>query len=81
MWRRISLLLPPEEEPGTPGRPPLPFRQVIDGILFVLRTGCQWKALPNCFGSGATVHRRFQQWEHSAIIDTIMEVMLAWYDR
>jgi putative transposase len=81
MWSRIRPLFPPEKEPGTPGRPPVPFRQVIDGILFVLRTGCQWKALPNCFGSGSTVHRRFQQWERSGIIDTIMEVMLGWYAR
>lgn len=81
MWSRIRPLFPPEKEPGTPGRPPVPFRQVIDGILFVLRTGCQWKALPNCFGSGSTVHRRFQQWERSGIIDAIMEMMLGWYDR
>jgi putative transposase len=81
MWQRISPSLPPEKEPGTPGRPPVPFRKVIDGILFVLRTGCQWKALPDCFGSGSTVHRRFQQWERAGIIDAIMRVMLAWYDR
>ena len=81
MWRRISPLLPPEKEPGTPGRPPVPFRQVIDGILFVLRTGCQWKALPHCFGSGSTVHRRFQRWERTGVIDAIMEVMLGWYER
>jgi putative transposase len=59
----------------------VPFRKVINGILFVLRTGCQWKALPECFGSGSTVHRRFQQWERAGIIDAIMRVMLAWYDR
>ena len=53
MWQRIRPLLPPEKEPGTPGRPPVPFRKVMDGILFVLRTGCQWKALPRCYGSGS----------------------------
>ena len=36
MWQRIRPLLPPEKEPGTPGRPPLPFRKVMNGILFVL---------------------------------------------
>jgi hypothetical protein len=34
MWQRISPLLPTEKEPDTPGRPPVPFRKVINGILF-----------------------------------------------
>jgi transposase len=45
----------------TPGRPVVLYRRVLDGILFVLRTGCQWKAVPAAFGSGSTCHRRFQQ--------------------
>jgi hypothetical protein len=39
MWQKIRPLLPPEKDPGTPGRPPEAFRKVMDGILFVLRTG------------------------------------------
>ena len=34
----------------------------MDGIVYVLRTGCQWKMLPCEYGSGSTCHRRFQQW-------------------
>ncbi len=34
MWQRIQPLLPSEKDPGTPGRPPVPFRKVMDGILF-----------------------------------------------
>jgi putative transposase len=81
MWQEIRPLLPPEKEPGTPGRTPVPFRKVINGILFVLRTGCQWKALPKGYGSGSTAHRRFQQWTQAGIIDAIVELMLGWYDR
>lgn len=81
MWQRIRPLLPPEKEPGTPGRPPLPLRKVMNGILFVLRTGCQWKALPGCYGSGSTAHRRFQQWVGAGIIDAIVRVMVEWYER
>ena len=44
------------------GRPIIPFRKVLDGILYILRTGCQWKMLPSEFGSGSTCHRRFQEW-------------------
>jgi len=53
----------------------------MDGILFVLRTGCQWKALPGCYGSGSTAHRRFQQWVRQGIIDAIVRVMVEWYER
>jgi transposase len=54
LWADCRALLPPEKAPGTCGRPPVPFRRVLDGILHVLRTGCQWKAVPREFGSGST---------------------------
>ena len=69
IWRRSEVLraecqplLSPEEPPGTPGRPAIPHRQVLDGILHVLWAGGQWQAVPLEFGSGSTCHRRFQQW-------------------
>lgn len=81
MWQRIQPLLPPEKEPGTAGRPAIPFRKILDGILYVLRTGCQWKAVPQEFGSGSTVHRRFQQWQQAGIMKAIANLMLNWYDQ
>lgn len=81
MWEQIRDLLPPEKEAGTPGRPPVPFRKVLNGILFVLRTGCHWNAVPEKYGSGSTVHRRFQQWVRAGILDAIIQVMLDWYDQ
>ena len=62
LWAECRPLLPAEKAPGTPGRPAVPLRTVLDGILHVLRTGCPWKAVPAAFGSGSTCHRRFQQW-------------------
>ena len=44
------------------GRKPMPARKALEGIFYVLRTGCQWKALPREYGSGSTVHRTFQKW-------------------
>ncbi len=41
---------------------------MIDGILYVLRTGCQWKMLPKEYGSGSTCHRRFQEWNRLDVI-------------
>ena len=61
LWGEIKLLLPSEKVNNTVGRPVIPFRKVVDGILYVLRTGCQWKMLPKEYGSGSTCHRRFQK--------------------
>src|SRR3954463_4897344 len=81
MWQKIRPLLGVEKEPGKPGRRPVAFRKGVNRILFVLRTGCHWKALPSCYGSGSTAHRRFQQWTQAGLIDAIVELMLRWYDR
>ncbi|MBV9176184.1 MAG: transposase, partial [Nitrososphaeraceae archaeon] len=62
LWDEIKLILPSEKANNTVGRPVIPFRKIVDGILYVLRTGCQWKMLPKEYGSGSTCHRRFQQW-------------------
>jgi transposase len=60
MWERIEVLLPKRHARKVGGRPPLAWRPVIDGIFYVLRTGCQWKAVPKAFGSGSSLHRYFQ---------------------
>ena len=60
---RISALLPKEKPNNTVGRPIISFRKVLNGIIYVLRIGCQWKMLPKEYGYGSTCHRRFlQQW-------------------
>src|SRR6266487_1856369 len=81
MWNWIHCLFPPEKPLGTSGRPVVPFRTVLNGILYVLRTGCQWKAAPRTYGSGSTLHRRFQEWECAGIIRAILQHMLRLYDQ
>jgi transposase len=80
LWLRIAPMLGEEKRPGTRGRPPVPFRQVFDGILYVLRTGCQWKALPKEYGSGSTAHRRFQQWVREGVFERVWVRLLEEYD-
>jgi len=80
LWVHLQPLLPPEKPPGTPGRPVVPFRQVMDGILYVLRTGCQWKALPREYGSGSTCHRRFQAWVQAGVFERLWARLLTRYD-
>ncbi len=55
-------------------------RKVIDGIMFVLRTGCQWKMLPKEYGSGSTCHRRFQEWMQLGIFEKLWTRLLKIYD-
>ena len=71
LWAKIHPLLPPEKAPGTPGRPAVPFRQVLDGILYVLRTGCQWNQLPEQFPDDSSVHRTMQRWVEAGVFEQI----------
>jgi len=80
LWDNISNLLPNEKPRYTVGRPIIPFRKVLDGILYVLRTGCQWKMLPKEYDSGSTCHRRFQQWVQMDIFKKIWIKFLEEYD-
>ena len=80
LWADCRALLPPEKPPGTRGRPVVPFRRVLDGILHVLRTGCQWKAVPREFGSGSTVHARFQEWTRRGVWARLWAAQLRRYD-
>ena len=81
LWDDIDDLLPYEKPRYTVGRPAIPFRKVLNGILYVLRTGCQWKMLPKEYGSGSTCHRRFQQWVKLDIFKKIWIRLLKEYDQ
>ena len=70
LWDEIKQLLP-EKSDKTIGRPVIPFRKVLDGIVYILRTGCQWKMLPKEYGSGSMCHRRFQQWTVSKVFQKL----------
>jgi transposase len=67
LWNRIEPLLPKYRKHRKGGRPRLERRKVMDGIFYVLRTGCQWKAMPPEFGSGSAIHAYFQQWTRRGI--------------
>ena len=58
----------------------MPARKALEGIFYVLRTGCQWKALPREYGSGSTVHRTFQKWLAAGFFEKIWAKGLEQYD-
>jgi len=66
LWKMFQPLLPVHKNTHRfgGGRPRVPDRKCADGIFYVLRTGCQWKALDEtALCSGSTAHTRFQEWE------------------
>jgi transposase len=81
LWCAVAPHLPPERPKPHGGRPRVPDRVVLAGILYRLRTGCQWKALPSEFGSGSTCHLRLQQWARAGVFTEAFVAMLERYDR
>jgi len=81
LWSRIEPLLPPEQPRPKGGRPRVPDRVAFAGILYRVRTGCQWKALPADFGSGSTCHLRMMQWIRAGLFEKLHEEMLRYYDK
>jgi transposase len=89
-WQLVEPLIPQRtvasgkkrlRRPGA-GRPAMPARQVFEGILYVLRTGCQWKALPKeRFGSASAIHKRFLEWEAAGFFQALWQARLAEYDQ
>jgi len=83
LWRCMEPLLPKVavRSLARGGRPRVPDRDAMNGILFVLHTGCQWNAL-NATGicSSSTAHLRFQQWVNAGVFAKLWEAGLTEYD-
>ncbi|MGH7162831.1 MAG: IS5 family transposase [Planctomycetota bacterium] len=79
LWERVQLFLPRFPRQKT-GRPRLEPRKVVDGIFYILRTGCQWKAAPSEFGSGSTLHDYFQKFVARGFFRDLWEAGLFEYE-
>ena len=73
-WNLIADLFP---EPASTGRPRRDPRQVLDGILWILRTGSPWRDLPGEFGTWKTAWRMFDQWTSDGTLDGILNRLRA----
>jgi transposase len=80
LWERIDLILPIYKRSPEGGRPRLCLRKVVSGILYVLQTGCQWKAMPKQFGSGSAIHAYFQEWVKLGVFEELWRLALEEYD-
>lgn len=88
LWEKVAPLIPARQRPegkqyqrkAGAGRKPMNSRQVFGAIVYVLRTGCQWKALPREYGAASSVHKYFQRWQNVGFFLRIWQAGLAEYD-
>ncbi len=80
LWQLIEPVLPPLKlrRKRYPGRKPLSNRQVLTGILFVLKTGIPWEYLPQELGcgSGMTCWRRLRDWQEAGVWEKLHQLLL-----
>lgn len=83
LWRLIKKHLPKQPKRTGPGRPRVDNRRVLDGVWYVLWTGCQWKAVHrDWFGvSSSVLHERFQTWQEQGIWAKILQAVVRFYGR
>ncbi len=72
-WLRLQPLLPPQK-PRT-GRPALDHRRMINGMLWIARTGAPWRDLPERYGPVGTVSSRFYRWRKAGIWTQILATL------
>jgi transposase len=80
LWKKIEPLLPPPKPKKKIGRPRMDDRLAMTAIFYILRTGCQWKALPRSLGAPSTVHDRFQEWREAGVFEEMWKAGLLEYD-
>ncbi len=88
-WEKVEPYIPKKRrnrkkkyvrDPGG-GRKPTSPRKILEGIVYVLRTGIQWKAAPKeRFGSASALHRYFLEWQAAGLFEKLWKAGLAEYD-
>lgn len=76
LWELIEKVLTVYDPPAKTGRKRCDPRLAFDGIIYRMRTGCQWNHLPKEFGDDSSVYRTFARWESKAIFDILWAILL-----
>lgn len=75
-WAVLQPLLPPGRAAGQRGRPrTVPLREIVNGILYVLRTGCQWRALPKDLPNWQTVYWYHRLWLDDGVWEALADAL------
>lgn len=77
LWERLSRVIP---VPEGRGRRPENDKGCFEGIIYIMRTGCQWKEIPKSYPPKSTVHDRLQSWRKLGIFLNLWKEILIEYD-
>ncbi len=72
-WQKLKRLLPLQK--ARRGRPSLPHRRILNGILWLLRTGAPWRDLPRRYGKWQTVASRFYRWRRAGVWNNVLSTL------
>jgi putative transposase len=78
LWKRRESLILEMDPPKETGRPRVNPRNVVDAIIFRIRTGCQWTHIPRVYGDDSTIHRTFQHWVDVGLFPHIWALRVDW---
>jgi transposase len=78
-WKRIEPILPPQVT-GKRGRPPKDNRVMLNGMIWIDRTGAQWRELPECYGPWQGVYARFRKWKEEGVLERVFKALSADFD-
>ena len=79
-WEKVEPLIPPAPSHAKGGRSRMDDREAFAAMIYVLRTGIQWNALPREIGASSTVHDRYQEWERLGFFEELWRAGLLEYD-
>jgi transposase len=72
-WRLVEPLIPPAKRGGRPRK--VKVRDVVDGLMYILSTGCQWRYTPMHFPPGSTLYHYFDLWTCDGTLDHIHHIL------
>lgn len=81
LWGMIVLpVILALDPPAKTGRKRIDQRKAFDGVIYHLRTGCQWNQLPREFGDDSSVHRTYQRWVEKGVLLEVLSVLVGLAD-
>ena len=73
-WHLVRPVFPPPRQSGR-GRPPSNLRQILNGVLWKLRTASPWYDLPECYPAWQTCYQYYRRWKNHGLIDEIHRLL------
>jgi transposase len=76
LWAEVEKVLAEYDPPARYGPDRIDQRKAFDGVIFRMRSGCQWNRLPEAYGDDASVHRTFQRWVARGVLERLWAALV-----